>query len=103
MNDGYIYAFSDTLLQYLLLNVITNHDEIDYNIARIQEYLSSIECRNANKVQYKTFYKPGIWGDDLRDFIFDLVMTSDNLPVKLDKNGFVDRQTETIILRGQKV
>lgn len=40
LNDGKSYPFSDRLMEYLLLNVITSDDAIDRNIVRTQLYIS---------------------------------------------------------------
>lgn len=101
-NDGHIYAFSDTLLQYLLLNVISNMDDIDDNIIRVQKYIQSSDFNKANNGRHYTGrMQTGVWDDGMKDFIFKTVMESKYLPVKLDKFGYVDAETESIIMRGQ--
>lgn len=103
-NDGNTYAFSDTLIQYLLLNVISNMDEIDDNITRIQDYISSMEFRKTNNgLYYKGFMRTGVWDDSMKVFILKTVMESPYLPIKLDKFGFVDSETESVITRGQVI
>lgn len=103
-NDGNIHAFSDTLLQYLLMNVISNMDEIDDNIIRVQEYIQSQEFKKANNGSYYDGYmQKGVWDSGMKNFIFKTVMESQYLPIKLDKFGYVDADTEFIITRGQVV
>ena len=45
LNDGKSYPFSDRLIEYLLLNVITSDDAIDRNIARTQLYISNTSMK----------------------------------------------------------
>lgn len=102
-NDGNIYAFSDTLIQYLLLGVICGVDPINENIIRVQEYISSDEFRKANGSVYTRPYRRGVWDENMQGFILNTVLNTKYLKVKLDKNGLVDRETEGIITRGQVV
>lgn len=102
-NDGNIYAFSDTLIQYLLLGVICGVDPINENIIRVQEYISSDEFRKANGSVYTRPYRRGVWDDSMQDFILNTILNTRYLITKLDKNGLVDRETEGIITRGQVV
>lgn len=102
-NDGNIYAFSDTLIQYLLLSVICGVDPINENIIRVQEYISSNEFRKANGSVYTKPYRRGVWDDNIQDFILNTILNTRYLITKLDKNGLVDRETEEIITRGQVV
>lgn len=92
-NDEVRYPFSNRIIEYLLLNVITNNDEISSNITRVQEYLGFDTMSN--------YYK-GVFTNDLRKFIYDYVM-SNRLTWKLDINGFVDKEAEKLILRGKDV
>jgi len=102
-NDGNIYAFSDTLIQYLLLGVICGVDPINENIIRVQEYISSNEFRKANGSVYTKPYRRGVWDDNIQDFILNTILNTRYLITKLDKNGLVDRETEEIITRGQVI
>lgn len=96
---GNSYAFSDTLIEYLLLNVISNNDDIFENISRVQEYISSDKF-------YKTYAKrypytksiKGVWDNSMRQFIYNVVTEY----YKLDINGYVDKNSEEIILGGKE-
>lgn len=102
-NDGNIYAFSDTLIQYLLLGVICGVDPIDENIIRVQECISSEAFRKSNGKAYTLPYRRGVWDENIQSFILNTILNSRYLVTKLDKNGLVDRETEGIITRGQVV
>lgn len=95
------YAFNDRLLEYLSWNVITKEDVITSNIYRIQQYLTSTECYLKNKINYQIPYTKGVWDNKLRYFIFNLVANNWKNPVTIDINGYVDKDSEEIIRRGQ--
>lgn len=108
MPGSEVIAFSDRLIEYLTQNVITDVDDISENIARTQAYCSSIICKQKNGSQYTLPYTKGIWDDSLRLFIYDLMKQAKNnlyTPLTatgyLDITGFVDKDSETIITRGQ--
>lgn len=101
-NDGTTYAFSDRLVEYLLLNVIDKNDDISQNIARIQTYASSLANQSINKYPRLLSSAPkGVWTEDLRIYLYYLTMNNSRLFNKLDINGFVDKDVESIITKGQ--
>lgn len=59
-NDEVQYAFSEKLIEYLLLNVITNTEIISGNIKLVEKLVS-----------YNTVYK-GIWNDVLRAMCYNI-------------------------------
>lgn len=90
LNDNNIYAFSDRLVEYLLLNVIDTIDPIWQNITRVRQYTnihSEID---------------GVWDNSLRAELFNRYM-ADNRTRKIDVNGFVDKDMEKFITRGLQV
>lgn len=104
-NDGNSYAFSDRLMEYLLLGVVSPYDEISTNIKRIQKYAMSrtnAEVNNTPKYSPSEFIY-GVWGNDLQAYLYNLVINSEYLSTKLDIVGFVDKDVEKIITRGQGV
>lgn len=108
MPGSEVIAFSDRLIEYLTQNVITNVDDISENIIRTQTYCASTICKQKNGDQYTLPYTKGIWDDSLRLFIYDLMkQAKSNLHTPLtstgylDITGFVDKDSETIITRGQ--
>lgn len=105
INDGQIYAFTDTLIQYLLLNVISNADTIDENIYRVQEYITSDSHKRVFGSRFNQPYISGVWNDEMRNYLFNLMMTNQNVNhnIRLDICGYADMLTEQSIIRGQKI
>lgn len=104
MNDKQIYAFSNTLIEYLLLNVITPADNIKENVERIQQYMRSVENQRVNEVvPFRQHTVPGVWNFEMRKYLFELTKKSPIISQKLDLMGFVDKNTERVITRGQGV
>lgn len=92
-DDGKNYAFSDRLIEYLLLNVIDSIDPIWQNIERVRKY-TGIESKIG-----------GVWDNTLRAEIFNRYMAdkkTDEMD-KIDINGFVDKNIERFITRGLEV
>jgi len=114
INDGNQYAFSDRLIDYLLLNVITPQDEISDNIKRIQNYLANnqefiLTSKDTkgieNQPNYITSYKTllsankatrGVWDDKIREILYKIYKEKANYPF-IDINGFVDKNMELFI------
>ena len=95
------YAFSNRLIEYLLLNVIDKTESISDNIKRMQKYASTYKCEELNGFKLNNYNQlPGIWNNDLRKFSFDLV-TNYQVATTFDVNGYIDKDTEAIILRGK--
>lgn len=84
LSDGGIYAFSDRLVEYLLLNVIGSNESIDGNIKYIRDYV------------YPGASNIGAWDFGLRQTLYNRYMSS-NTTQKLDINGFVDKDMEKFI------
>lgn len=104
-NDGNSYAFSNRLMEYLLLGVISPYDDISANVKRIQKYAMSrtnAEVNNTQKYSPSEFIY-GVWGNDLQAYLYNLVINSEYLSTKLDIVGFADKDVEKIITRGQGV
>ena len=103
------YAFSDRLVEYLLLNVIDKNDTIDSNIARIQQYASSNNSLIYNGLQLDLSNShKGVWDRKLRKFCYDVARSVELAPdvayispLSFDINGYVDKDSEKIILRGK--
>lgn len=109
-NKNELYAYDDILIEYLLKNVIYNLDEIHKNIERVQEYASSSICEKYNSFRWKPTlgYTKGIWSNDLRAFVYNLLTDRENNPKLINANiyninGYIDKNAESIITRGQNV
>ena len=85
INTGSQYAFSDTLIQYLLLNAIDKEDRIEGNVERVQEALYGAVGEKES----------GQFSDSLRAALFNKYMLSGM--TKYDINGFVDKSVENYL------
>ena len=90
INDNNSYAFSDRLIEYLLINAITSDDEISHNIYTIQKELGLFNDPSIMR---------GVWDRKLRYIVYNTYMNRKDIS-KLDINGFVDKDTERYIMRG---
>lgn len=99
------YAFSNRLIEYLTYNVITSEETINQNILRIQQYANSITNAKLNHTEpfdLSTSTK-GVWDIKLQKYLFNLAKESNYIQNKLDLTGYVDKDVEQIITRGQEV
>ena len=105
-SDGYTYAFSNRLVEYLLLNVIDSQESINKNIERVQDRITSYKMSNRNLFpKYRGSFSPGVWDEDIQKYIYSLRKSIEKSPrgnPSVDYNGYVDRDTETILDRGNK-
>lgn len=93
LNDSVSYPFSDRLIEYLLLNVITDRDEFHNDIEDIQsKYISN----------YKDSKLLGIWDNILRYKIY-MDFSRNKKISQLDITGFVDKDVESFISRKPKI
>ena len=91
-NDGNSYAFSDRLMEYLLLNAVTSQETIDNNITLFES------------VSYPVKSIPGVWDDSIRYDAFKYYKNNykDDLRLRfIDINGFIDKDVERLLLRGR--
>jgi hypothetical protein len=82
INTKQMYAFSNRLIEYLLLNVVTSREEIRNNIGLAQ---TSIGYRD-----YTDDYNYDVWDNKLRYLLYNKYM-GDSKTTKLDITGFVDK------------
>lgn len=92
--------FSDKLLGHLLLNTIDTEETIDKNIERVQKYITSENSLTFNKMRYTANYIKGVWNDTMRLFLYDIATKTPRNPQVMDTLGYVDKDTESIIMRG---
>lgn len=96
--DNKAYAFSDRLLEYLLMNVITKDDKYTKDILDIQNRVSSLSFQEAfNTDKYTKADIPGVWSNYLRKYIYD-IMLNKKYPSFIDINGFIDKNTEVDLM-----
>ena len=85
-NDKYSYAFSDKLIEYLALAVISPADTISENIAKVNKaVLGNV------KLSYE-------YSDDLKKEVFKRVLEN-RYSDKFDIDGYVDVNAERVIAR----
>lgn len=90
INDKQNYAFSNRLVEYLLLNVINLTETIPQNIERVQNYIGE---------RHGVY---GVWDTNLRVDLYNKYM-SNRLNTKIDINGYVDMDVEKYITKGKNV
>lgn len=99
------YAFSDRLIEYLTYNVITSEETITQNILRVQQYASSLINAKLNHTEpfNMSLSTPDVWDTKLQTYLFNLAKESKYIQNKLDLTGYVDKDVEQVITRGQEV
>ena len=99
------YAFSDRLIEYLTYNVITSEETITQNILRVQQYASSLINTKLNHTEpfNMSLSTPDVWDTKLQTYLFNLAKESKYIQNKLDLTGYVDKDVEQVITRGQEV
>ena len=99
------YAFSDRLIEYLTHNVITSEETITQNILRVQQYASSLINAKLNHTEpfNMSLSTPDVWDTKLQTYLFNLAKESKYIQNKLDLTGYVDKDVEQVITRGQEV
>ena len=113
ISDGEQYAFSDRLIEFLIRNVITSQDDIVDNIKRVQGYITDVDIvynnpsstRQEGSEPLDRFMYPftnGVWNQQMQKYLFDLTLYTNLLVQKYDITGFVDKDTEQLITRGQE-
>ena len=93
-NDGNSYAFSNRLMEYLLLNVVTSEETIDNNISLFEQGQYTIGENITS----------GVWKDDIRYNAFNYYKNNYHRDLVLrfrDINGFMDKDMERLILGGK--
>ena len=113
ISDNEQYAFSDRLIEFLIRNVISSQDDITNNIKTAQEYIENADIVYNNPPstrqddsyvldRFMCPFTPGVWNEDMRKYLFDLTLYTNLLVQKYDITGFVDKDTEKLITRGQQ-
>lgn len=98
INDRNIYAFSDALIEYLLMNAITSQENISQNILRVQNSLYPSILEESKRTS--------VWTDDLRKTVYRTYMDSIRKEPKyvkkyfgeaIDINGFIGKRVEDML------
>ena len=106
LNTHENYAFSDTLIQYLLLSVICSQDSISDNVKRVQDKAEKLklvfpytdsEKTVSCSIDVDNVY--GVWSRYLRYFLFKYAENSSYIE-HTDINGLVTKNIEKLLLKG---
>lgn len=91
INDGNIYAFSNRLIEYLLLNVINSYSDSDKAIEWVQ-------CKLG-------LNKTGIWSNNIKSTAFYNYMNKSkgNYGSLYDITGYIDKDVENFLNKGVKI
>ena len=96
-NTGVSYAFSDRLIEYLLLNVVTQHENLSTNISRVQLSLKNIYPSYRSRLSSKES-RLGVWDETIpkyiRSYIFDNRHKMDS---PFDQDGYINKDVEQLL------
>ena len=92
LNNQRTYAFSNRLIEYLLLNVVTPSESISGNIKRFQEALA-----NQDSIYFKEDKNPGIWNNSMRAATMRLVKKYHKEYLLKDQDGYLNRDLENML------
>ena len=95
--EGKQIAFSDRLIEYLLLSVVSPYDPIVDNILRIQEYSKEFNPKFIPQTK-------GEWDNQLTNYLYEIMKNLDQSPngkLLFDLNGYADKDTYKVISRGE--
>ena len=81
-NSGVSYAFSDRLIEYLLLNAICSSEEITENVIKVQDIFGSYEGRS-----------DGVYSNYLRCLLFESYSDVEDV-YHIDNIGYMDKDVE---------
>lgn len=88
MGTANAYAFSNRLIEYLLLNVVDSQDTIDEN---------TIKAQNIFKLFNLNETMPGVWDNRLRFDLYKQFVYKDKNN-SYDINGFIDKDIEKMLI-----
>ena len=91
MNNKSIYAFSDRLIEYLLLNVIDYQDDIDANVIRTQVQANIDKLHQIQR---------GVFDKNTRMLLYKKYIDAHRPDKCYDINGFVDKDMEKFLVEG---
>ena len=91
-------AFSDRLIEYLLLGVICSGEGISGNIERVQEVLSNIDIDYANRLASKHAVY-GVWDDGIQDAIARLIEKYHKETNLVDMDDNINKDIEQLLKR----
>ena len=102
-NTSKSYAFSKSLITYLVEQAITSNDTIEKDILRVQQACTQgIDWGNGKgKVNLGSeYYSKDIWNNNLRYYIHSNSISSSYIEDKTDLTGYVDGPVEYLLRNG---
>lgn len=93
-NNKTVYAFSDKLVEFLLLAVVNSQDDIIKNTTRLQ---------NMAEMTRLNGYIPNVWTVEMRRKFFETYLKEAYVDgsLKTDVTGFGDSKIEKMLLQGE--
>ena len=88
-------AFSDRLIEYLLLGVINNNETLDGNIKYLQEELKKTTDNNFYNIS-------GIWDDRMRQKLYSFSNKENRQYLLRDLDGYLNKDLERILVTYNK-
>lgn len=98
------FAFSDRLIEYLLLNVIHINDEIYENVAKVQQAMCDMDNKLNNKYQYSDHIASnrrllGLWDEKLSETLESFIEDSREMFVLTDMDTNVNKDVEQLFIK----
>lgn len=98
-NTGVSYAFSDRLIEYLLLNVVTQLETLPTNIARVQKSLAAL-YPSYNTRMLTHVVTSGVWDDSIIHYMKSFLSKNiNNVTIPLDHDGYINKDVEELLSR----
>ena len=94
-------AFSNRFFEYISGRIISKDDNIQENILKMQQYMSSDACLFNNKTRYIRGYIDGVYDDNIQNFIYNMAMDSFIYKNKIDYDASINKDIESLLLMGQ--
>lgn len=100
LNTKVAYAFSNRLIEYLLLSVINPNEELTDNIKLVQKSLYKIDNIYKRKLERNEAYL-GYWDTEITNAIFRLIEKTINSNYLLDMDGNINKDIEKLLKEGR--
>lgn len=96
-NTGVSYAFSDRLIEYLLLNVVTPLETLSTNVSRVQLSLRRLYPSYNSKLLKKEA-RYGVWDDSIPKYVRSYISENRNkLTGPFDHDGHINKDVEELL------
>lgn len=92
------FAFSDRLIEYLLLNVVNHSEEITGNIEAVQNAIMKLNPKYKVDLANGKYAK-GIWDNQIKQEIHKLIDKYADTTYLVDMDGYINKDVETLLHR----